>query len=271
MNWRHRIIISAVLSGFSVVAPVAALSNDAVPNVDAVQTLIQSGQYVQAYEAALNLQSADALALGAESLARQVMLGEVKELKKTSKAARDLAEQALILDPNHQNARLQYVITDGFVARLTGNVSAWMKKLPQKSFEQIEIYRATFPNDARGDALLGAWHLAIVRKAGNGNAEKWFDASTVRGQALYETALISRPNDPVIALNYAFGLIALDTDDFSDWEKVRSLLMRVQTMPATDDLNRKVIEKATGALSHFDDKDTLRDYVEAFLDGEPIG
>lgn len=262
MKWRHSIIILIALG--------ASIAQSHANDIETVQTLIRSGDYAAAHDTAVVIETADALALAAESLARQVMLGEVDKLKKTSKKARKLAQQALEIDPNHQNARLQYVITDGFVARLTGDVSAWMKKLPQKSFVQIETYRANFPDDPRGDALLAAWHMAVLRKAGPGNAEKWFEASLSEGQRFYGLALEASPNDPVIALNYAFALVALDEDDFSDFDVVKNLLERVTAMPATDDLNQKVIARAQAALDRFEDKDALKDYAEAFLDGEPI-
>jgi tetratricopeptide (TPR) repeat protein len=267
MKWSHHIINLAVIGGLTLFLVAPAYAND----IATVQTLIKTGDYAAAHDTAVEIQSAEALALAAESLARQVMLGEVKKLKKTSKKARDLAEAALEIDPTHQNARLQYAITDGFVARLTGDVSAWMKKLPQKSFAKIEAYRADFPDDPRGDALLAAWHLGVIRKAGTSNGAKWFDASLQEGQRLYEGAMLASPDDPVIAMNYAFALIALGEDVYSDWNKVKSLLERVKRMPVTDDLSQKIEDHASAALTLLENKKASRDYAEAFLDGEPSG
>lgn len=267
MKWSHHIFSLAVFGGLTLSLAAPTYAND----VAKVRTLIQSGDYTAAHDTAVEIESADALALAAESLARQVMLGEVEKLKKTSKEARDLAEAALEIDPTHQNARLQYAITDGFVARLTGDVSAWMKKLPQKSFAKIEAYRADFPDDPRGDALLAAWHLGVIRKAGISNGAKWFDASLEEGKRLYEGAMLASPNDPVITMNYAFALIALGEEVYSEWDKVRSLLERVKTMPVTDDLSQKIENHASAALTLFGNKEALRDYAEAFLDGEPLG
>jgi len=234
------------------------------------QNLMRQGQYEQAQELAESLQTADGYALAAEALARSVMLGEAKKLKKTSKLARRHAQMALELNPSLQNARLQYVVTDGFIARLTGNVSAWMKKLPQKSFEKIEEYRAEFPQDVRGDALLGAWHLAIVRKAGNKNAQDWFGANVSEGRRLYQKSLNVTPDDPVVLLNYAFALIALDSDDFSDRQEVMMLLTQCASLNPVDDLGRKLINHAMRALELREDLDELQAYAEGFLDGELV-
>jgi len=233
-----------------------------------IQKYLQSGSYDMAYKGGVTLGTSQGYALAAEALARQVMLGEAEKLKKTSKKARELAEKALELDPNNQDAQLQHAITDGFVTRLSGDVSAWMKKLPQKSRALIENYRDTYPDDARGDALLGAWHLGVARKAGDKNAMKWFEASVEDGQTYYEMALVKHSDDPIILVNYALALMVLGESDYSDWTRSKELLSFATLLPSEDDLTQKVIEVASKVLSAMDDKETARRYAEAFLDGE---
>lgn len=257
-------IVPLNMTSFQAHADEGAAQQDSLRGVYA---LIESGDYEKAHDLAVLLETPDAYALAAESLARQVMLGEAEKLKKTSKKARKLAEMALEIDPSHQNARLQYVISDGFVIRLTGDVSAWMKKLPQKSFARIQAYRTDFPSDIRGDALLGAWHLAIARKAGNKNAEKWFEASIEGGIKLYDKALSQSPNDPVLLVNYAFALLALQEEDYQGRAAAKALLENSLTVTPKDDLSKKLILHAAKALELFEKKDDLRTYAEDFLDG----
>lgn len=245
-------------------APFAAWADD----LTEAQKALELGNYNQAHDIAKELDTAEGYALASEALALQVFLGETEELKKTSKKARKLAEKALALNPDHQNARLQYAVTDGFVARLTGDVSAWMKKLPQKSFANIEAYRTAYPDDPRGDALLGAWHFGVVRKTGNENARKWFGASIEQGQTLYEKALLANPNDPVVIVNYAAALLALKEGDFSDREKPRALLSMISELPLQDNLSVKTVTKGQKILSVMDQTDLAVRYAEAFLDGE---
>jgi hypothetical protein len=271
-------LVWGLIQAGAVNAQPSSVSEDIETNQDLVvqteflraQDLMRQGQYEQAYNLAESLRTAEGYALAAESLARSVMLGEAKRLKKTSRLAREKALRALELDPSLQNARLQYVVTDGFVARLTGNVSAWMKKLPQKSFEKIENYRADFPDDVRGDALLGAWHLAVVRKAGNENAEDWFGANVREGQRLHQKAFSVTPDDPVVLLNYAFALIALDSDASSHQEDISSLLTHCASLSPRDDLDDKLIAHAKKALELREDPDAMRLYAEGFLDGQPL-
>lgn len=237
-------------------------------DIATVRTHLISGDYIAAAQQAELLSTAEAQALAAEALLSDIMLGQAEKNKKQAKQARDLAESALALDPTHQNARLQYAIADGFITRETGDVAAWMKRLPQKTEVIIQAYRNDFPDDIRGDALMGAWHLAIVRKAGEGNARKWFGASISDGRAYYNKAIAFEPDDAVIGVNYAFGLIGLDDEDMPDISEARAMLERLTAMQAEDHLTQTILHYARGALDRIEDRDVVRDYVGLFLDGQ---
>ena len=235
---------------------------------DDIRLQMRHGNYAAAYVAAENLGTADGYALAAEILLSEIMLGEAEKNKKQAKRARKLAEAGLELEPENQNARLQYAIADGFITRETGDVSAWMKKLPQKTHAIVEAYRTDFPQDPRGDALLGAWHLAIVRKAGNKNAEKWFGASISQGRALFQNARMVEPQNIIISVNYAFSLLALDTEDFSDTAEARQILEAVLAAQPEDNLGHVLQTYAGETLKQIEDRDITRDYVGLFLDGK---
>lgn len=233
-----------------------------------IRAILEEGNYAAAYAQAELSETADGQALAAEILLSEIMLGQAKKNKKQAKRARKLAKAALEIDPEHQNARLQHAIADGFVTRETGDVSAWMKKLPQKTHVIVQAYRDDFPDDPRGDALMGAWHLAIARKAGNKNAKKWFDASIAEGRALFLAARTEQPNDAVIALNYAFSLLALKDDDWEDTKEASSILEDLANMVPQDHLRQTLQTYGQEALSRIENRDDVRDYVGMFLDGE---
>lgn len=237
-------------------------------DIATVRTHLLSGDYAIAAAQAELLPTAEAQALAAEALLSDIMLGHAEDNRKQAKKARDLAEAALELDPTHQNARLQYAIADGFITRETGDVAAWMKRLPQKTEVIVQTYRSDFPDDVRGDALMGAWHLAIVRKAGEGNAKKWFGASISDGRAYYNKAVAFKPDDAVIGVNYAFSLIGLDDKDMPDVSDAKEMLEHLTTTQPEDHLNQTVLKYARGALERLDDRDAARDYVGLFLDGK---
>jgi len=233
-----------------------------------IRAQMSLGEYSSAYTTAIELKTADAQALAAEILLTEILLGQAEKNKKQAKRARKIAEFALGIDPLHQNARLQYAIADGFITRETGEVSAWMKKLPQKTYVIVQAYRDDFPEDPRGDALLGAWHLAIAKKAGNDNAKKWFRASIDEGRNQFLAAREKRPHDIVISINYAFSLLALKDQDFSHLDEARQILLEISTLHPTDQLGRTLKGYAQEALVRLGDRKRVKNYVRLFLEGQ---
>ena len=233
-----------------------------------VRGLIAAGDYETARELAQTLETAEGYALAAESLSAQILLGEVEKLNKKSKQAREFSEQALALDPALYNARLQYALSDGFVTRTSGDIKAWRKKLPTKTLATIQAFRKAYPEDPKGMALEGAWHLGVIRKTGEKNGGKWFGASLAEGERLYAMARAKASNDVLIETNYAMSLLVLDCEAYAP--KVRPLLEAVAAMPANDDLYKKVQGKAAKTLAASDDLKAMEKMAERFLDGEPL-
>jgi len=250
--------------GCALILSVQALAADSMT----IRSYMADGEFKTARAEAESLGTAEGYALAAESLLSEIMLGQADKNKKQAKRARKLAKAGLELEPAHQNARLQYAIADGFVTRETGDVSAWMKKLPQKTEAIVQAYRTDFPNDVRGDALLGAWHLAIARKAGDKNAQKWFEASIAEGRKLFLAARAAEPNDPIIGLNYAFALIALEDEDLDDTEEAEAILDEIVKLTPSDHLSTVMVSYAKGALARLNNRESAREYVELFLDGK---
>ena len=235
---------------------------------ETIRDALTAGNFETAFIQAETLETAEGYALAAESLLSEIMLGQAKKNKKQAKRARKLAEAGLELDPSNQNARLQYALADGFVARETGDVSAWMKKIPQKTQAIVEAYRRDFPHDTRGDALLGAWHLGVAQRAGSKNAKKWFGADVAEGRALYQSARADQPDDIVIAVNYAFSLLALKEEDLSDLAEVRELLRVVSLITPKDHMGQVLKNYGAEASNKIDSRDLLRGYAEMFLSGQ---
>jgi len=256
--WKPLLIV------FSLLLAVPAWAN----SPDEARALIVSGDYVAARQMAESLETAEGYALAAESLSAQILLGEVDKLNRRAKEARELSEKALSLDPSFYDAKLQYALADGFVTRTSGNLTAWRKKLPMKTLGKIQDFRTAHPDDAKGLALEGAWHLGVLRKAGQKNGSKWFGASLDEGQRLYAQARAKTPNDIVIETNYAMALLVLDPETYGP--QVKPILEAVATMPAGDDLYRKVQDKAAMILATYGDDKKVKKLAGRFLDGESL-
>ena len=233
-----------------------------------VRGLIASGDYETAQSLAEALETAEGYALAAESLSARILLGEVNKLNKKSKQARKLSEKALEIDPTLYDAKLQYALSDGFVTRTSGDLTAWRKKLPTKTLAIIQDFRAAYPDDAKGLALEGAWHLGVIRKAGAKNGGKWFGASLAEGDRLYGEARAKAPRDVLIETNYAMSLLVLDVPYYGP--QVKPILESVATMTARDDLYRKVQGKAAKVLAAYEDEKKTKKLAGRFLDGEPL-
>jgi len=233
-----------------------------------VRGLIASGDYETARTLAEKLKTAEGYALAAESLSAQILLGEIKKLNRHSKQARELSEKALELDPALYDARLQYALSDGFVTRTSGDITAWRKKLPAKTLAIIQDFRAAHPDDPKGLALEGAWHFGVIRKAGAKNGGKWFGASLTEGERLYAEARSKAPNDVLIETNYALSLLVLDVETYGP--QIKPILEAVAFMPADDDLYRKVQGKAAIILATYGDDKKVKKLAGRFLDGKAL-
>ena len=231
-----------------------------------IRALIDAGDYSQAQAEAENLNSAQGYALAAESLSTQILLGEVDKLNRRSKEARSLSEKALALNPDLYDAKLQYALTDGFVTRTSGNITAWRKKLPMKTYEKIQSFRSDYPDDPLGLALEGAWHMGVVRKAGENNGGKWFGASLTEGLRLYELARKTNPSDILVTTNYAMSLLVLNPEEYG--ARVKPALESVRLMSPRTDLERKIQKRADEVIVIYDDHKKVEKLAAKFLDGK---
>ncbi len=253
--------LTVLLFTFSSFAPSALASS-----AQEARALLTAGDYVAARDIAQSLETAQGYALAAESLSAQILLADVDKINKRAKEAREFAMQALALDPTLYEARLQYALTDGFVTRSANPLTVWRKKLTQKTHANITSFRMAYPEDPRGMALEGAWHLAIIRKAGEKNSKKWFGASLEEGQRFYEEARQRAPRNIVIETNYALALYVLDSDAFG--LQAEALLKTVSESAPRSDLERKVQEKASTILAAMHEPSRAQELAEDFLDGQ---
>lgn len=233
-----------------------------------IRSLIDQGQYSQARIEAEALDTAQGYLLASETLCAQILLGEVGSLNKNAKRARDYAAKAMALNPDLREARVQYALADGFVTRTTGDFKAWRKKLPEKTYASVTALHAEFPSDPRTAALVGAWHLGVIRKTGEKNGAKWFGADLAQGRRLYDLARAQAPQDILIAANYAAALLVIDESYAAE---ALEMLTAAADFPARNALDAKIQARAEAmsaalSVSYDDGKNSAED----FLDGKPL-
>jgi tetratricopeptide (TPR) repeat protein len=193
---------------------------------DTVRVLLDEGRYEQAREMALASGTVEGLNLAGQVMAAEIMLMRVDDAKDYAKDALKLTDRALKRDPVNVEALFLRALHTGFRTRSSSAFAIVMKGLIGDTYEAIEAFEAAAPGDPRADALYGAWHLGIVRAAGDGR----FGASLEDGLKHYDRAVAAMPSDIVVMGNYAFSLIVMD--DPTLLPRAKTLLNQIEgTVP----------------------------------------
>ena len=128
-----------------------------------------------------------------------------------------------------QRSRLQ-------AAQLTGAC------LPQQGRDHmIEAIRLD-PSEPWGPAMLGAWHLEVVRRAGEG----MFDANEAEGLSLMRQAV--EMGDAPAAIPYRFAVALVAADPAVHGEEATLMLNRAIETAESDAVGQAVLGLATSLL-----------------------
>lgn len=212
---------------------------------------LNQGEFDQAHAQAAALSTNPGFVLAAEALNAKLLLGLTKNPSKTAKVAMALAQTVLEQEAGNAEAQLQYAIAYGFYGRQVSPFKAWRKKLPLKILVEIDKARASGPNDARTFALLGAWHLSVVQRAGVKKAQKFYGANEKDGLYNFELAKQAAPDDLVILANYTLMRYVLSP---SVEEKLtQESLQKIIAAPAKNAVEAKLQIQMQSILESFDE------------------
>ena len=215
---------------------------------------VQTGRYVDSVEGTL---------LAAEAMGAQIMLNRV-DAKDTAKDALDLLDDVLDDDPDNTEALFLRALHQGFRTRSSGKFAIVMGGLIAKTEDQIEAFADAAPGDPRADALRGAWHLGIVRAAGDGK----FGASLDEGLARYDAAVEALPDDIVVMSNYAFSLVVMDEEGLRP--RAKALLDQIADTPARDAVSRETKARMMSLREVWADEAEVRERARALLNTEEV-
>ncbi|MEM7729527.1 MAG: hypothetical protein AAF311_09660 [Pseudomonadota bacterium] len=229
---------------------------------DTARALLDEGRYEAARTQALSEDTMDGLLVAGEAMAAEIMLMRVDDPNDHARDAVALAEDALSRDPGNAEALFQRALHTGFRTRSSSAFAVLAKGLIGRTEAAIDAFAAAAPDDPRADALRGAWHLGIVRAAGDGR----FGASLEDGMAAYDRAVAARPDDIVVLGNYAFSLIVLD--DPALRPRARDLLQRIERAEPRGATQAETRERMLRLLAVFDDPDALRERARGLLNTE---
>ncbi len=235
------------------------VASPALASVSEARSLLDEGRYAEARVAALEERSVESLNLAAEIMGAEIMLMTAEDAKDMAKDGMKLASEALERDPSNTEARFLYALHTGFRTRASSPLGIVMGGWIGKTKDAIESFAAAAPGDPRADALRGAWHLGIVRAAGDGK----FDASLSEGMARYDAAVAAMPDDVTVLSNYAFSLIVMD--DPALLPRAKELMEELRGVEATDAFERETKARMMALLAVVDQPEELRSQAKALL------
>jgi len=205
--------IRAVFLAAPLVALTIVASAWADPPGDAVQLYV-SGNYIAAADAVARDNDAATLAFASQALmAACVTTRDRSQISGWLDRAEQSAREALQRDPNSVDARMQLALVYGVRGRRANLADAVAHNYAPRGKRMIEEVLALDPNNARAHALLGAWHLEVIRRGGRAGAAA-YGARLETGLREFNRARALAPSDPMIALHYAVALIQLNPDRY---------------------------------------------------------
>jgi hypothetical protein len=203
--WRALILVLAVIcaGGPSAASPQAQAS-----------AAYQAGEYLVAVRLAEAAGTPADHTLAARALiAEAVTRGDRTTMDGMLRRAVNHAETAIRADRESVEARLQLAVALGMKGRRASALQALRAGWAPRGKRLLEEAIALDPNEAWAHALLGGWHLEVVRRGGAAGAAM-FGANFEAGRAAFERARQMAPQEGAIAYHYAIALLEQDAQRY---------------------------------------------------------
>ncbi len=227
--------------------------------------LFAVGAYGRAAELAAARPDADALALAAQAVAAQAILDGDSDGDQAARV-RALAQEALRRDPDHVEARLQLAVGLWLEGREASALQSLWRDLPGRGHALLETVLDDTPDHAWAHALMGAWHLEVLRRGGDRGA-RMYGADLQTGVSHFYRALRMDPDNAAIALQCAVSFLALDAERYED--HARAVLAVGLKADADDAFEAEIITRSRRLWQALDtgERDPLRREVSFWTEG----
>jgi hypothetical protein len=137
----------------------------------------------------------------------------------------------------------------GVRGRRAGITEAVSRNYAPRGRRLIERALALEPDNAWAHALMGGWHLEVLRRGGRTGA-RLYGARLATGLAEFERARDLAPNDAMIAVQYAIALIELDAQIYGD--RARALLTEANNARPSDAFEAHTLSAARSVAAAYD-------------------
>jgi tetratricopeptide (TPR) repeat protein len=226
--------------------------NAGAQSIEEAHTEYAEGRFVDAADLARALDTSDGYALAADSLVIYgYYIAPGNEKEGFFRRAVELARTAIRLDPANPDAHLQLAHAMGRRAQAIGVLEALHEGYAGKMRNAVQEALRLAPDMAAAHLSFAAWHAGVINNGGL-IAALLYGASEDEALAHFERAVELAPQEKVVFLEYALGLLSLDA--IGNGEKARNLLKRAISLPSKDALDRIIHRKAIERLAAFNGK-----------------
>lgn len=199
------VLLIALLPAFAAVAQSMQQARD----------LYDQGNFLAAAAMAQALGGSPGLTLAVRAtLAHYAYVDRAGATPEIFSRANEMADQAIQLDPGNIEAHLQAAVALGYRGRLSGPVPAHFAGYAKEARAHMLAALAIEPENAWAHAMLGAWHMEIVRKGGGFMARSLYGAKLDEGLLLYRRGLERDPDNLVLHYEFGLALAAQDAGRF---------------------------------------------------------
>ncbi|MEL6416062.1 MAG: hypothetical protein AAFQ15_14075 [Pseudomonadota bacterium] len=183
---------------------------------EAQRIAFSEGRYHEAVLLSAAEPSADNLAFTARSLLAEA-ISEPSFAPPTHllEEAEAKARQAILLVPDHVEARLQLAIALSLKARPLSNREAMRTGYGAEAKELVEAALQDDPDNTYAHGFLAVWHLE-VRRRGGAIGGSVMGASVKKARQHYQAAIHSAPDDASIHWQFARALTALNAKRYRE-------------------------------------------------------
>lgn len=205
---------------------------------EAVQAYI-AGDYSRVVALTQESDQADDLAFSARAtLAEAMSMTSGEPSLRALKLAENLAQNAMTIDENHIEARLQLAISLSLQARPMSNRQAMRSGLGQTSRDLAEDILTDDPDNVYANALLAIWNMEVLRRGGRIGA-RIMGASVRDGRGYYAAAAGAAPDDGALHWQWARVLAATNPKKYRS-EIEAALTASIAAQP--DDVLEEVMQ-----------------------------
>ena len=234
----------------TIVCMCAVAGTAGAQSIEEARAEYAEGRFMEAADLAQVLDTSEGYALAANSLAIYgYYIAPESEKEGLFRRAIQLARQAIRLDAANPKAHLQLAHTMGRHAQVIGIMKAVSEGYAGQVRDAIQETLRLAPDMAAAHLSFGAWHVGAVSKGGF-FAGLLYGANKEDALTYFERALALAPQEKVVLIEYAIGLLSLDF--IGNRRQARDLLERAISLPQKDAHDRIIHRKAVERLTALD-------------------